>query len=90
MTYHAVVPTDVDRIDPKLFELARLVSTATLTSQLQRRGFANTCMHGVLPLRPDLRLAGQAFTLRYIPHARTSIPLRPKIAPASSGSLLSP
>ena len=52
---------------PEIVELARRVSTATLTSQLQKRGFGNTFMHGVLPLRADLRLAGQAFTLRYIP-----------------------
>src|SRR5437763_12419260 len=43
------------------------ISTASLTSQLQKRGFASTFMQGVLPLRPDLRLAGQAFTLRFIP-----------------------
>ena len=75
MTYHAVVPTDVDRLDPKSLALARHVSTATLTSQLQKRGFANTFMHGVLPLRPDLRLAGQAFTLRYIPAREDLDPL---------------
>ena len=51
----------------EILELARRVSTATLTSQLQKRGFGNTFMYGVHPLRPDLRLAGQAFTLRYIP-----------------------
>jgi len=67
MTYHALVPADVERLDPKFLELARQVSTATLTSQLLRRGFANTVMYGVVPLRPDLRLAGQTFTLRYIP-----------------------
>ena len=65
--YHAPVPTELDRIDPRLLELATQVSTATLTSQLLKRGFANTFMYGVVALRPDLRLAGQAFTLRYIP-----------------------
>src|SRR5207245_4635813 len=54
-------------INPRLLELATQVSTATLTSQLQKRGFANTFMYGVSALRPDLRLAGQEFTLRYIP-----------------------
>src|SRR5207302_7353418 len=50
-----------------ILELARHVSTATLTSQLQKRGYANTFLYEVRPLRPGLRLAGQAFTLRYIP-----------------------
>ena len=59
--------TPPDRVAPDILELARRISTATLTSQLQKRGFANTFMHGVLPVRPDLRLAGQALTLRNIP-----------------------
>lgn len=45
----------------------RTVSTATLTSQLLKRGFRNTFLAGVYPLRPDLRMVGYAFTLRYIP-----------------------
>jgi regulator of RNase E activity RraA len=44
-----------------------MVSTATLTSQLQKRGFRNTFLRGLTPLRPDLRLVGYAFTLRYVP-----------------------
>lgn len=59
--------TAPDRLAPETLALARRISTATLTSQLQKRGFANTFMHGVLPLRPELRLAGAAFTLRNIP-----------------------
>jgi len=61
------VRTAEDRIAPEILERARRVSTATLTSQLKKHGFANTFMEGVLPLRPSMRLAGQAFTLRYIP-----------------------
>jgi regulator of RNase E activity RraA len=61
------VSTAAPRVAADVLELARRVSTATLTSQLQKRGFANTFMYGVQPLRPTLRLAGQAFTLRYIP-----------------------
>jgi regulator of RNase E activity RraA len=61
------VPTPPDRIAPDIVDLARRISTATLTSQLQKRGFANTFMHDVVPLRPELSLAGQAFTLRFIP-----------------------
>lgn len=43
------------------------VSTATLSSQLHKRGYRQLVMRGVDPLRPELRLVGQAFTLRYIP-----------------------
>ena len=45
----------------------RSVSTATLTSQLQKSGLRNTFLAGLYPLRPDLRMVGYAFTLRYIP-----------------------
>lgn len=45
----------------------RQVSTATLTSQLLKRGFSNTFLRNVIPLRPDLRMVGYAFTLRYVP-----------------------
>src|SRR6266567_8791334 len=61
------VSTAPEPVSPAILEMAKRVSTATLTSQLQKRGFRNTFMQGVLPLRPTLRLAGQAFTLRYIP-----------------------
>lgn len=46
--------------------LAR-VSTATLSTQLLRRGFRSTFLPGLVPTRPDLRLVGSAFTLRYVP-----------------------
>ncbi len=43
------------------------VSTATLSSQLLKRGFRQLVPRDVRPLRPDLRLVGQAYTLRYLP-----------------------
>jgi regulator of RNase E activity RraA len=43
------------------------VSTASLTSELLKLGFRNTFMTGIRPLRPDRRMVGYAFTLRYIP-----------------------
>ena len=44
------------------------VSTATLTTQLFKRGFRNVFIHGLRPLNPARdRLCGPAFTLRYIP-----------------------
>jgi regulator of RNase E activity RraA len=43
------------------------VSTASLTSELLKLGFRNTFMAGIRPLRPDQRMVGYAFTLRYVP-----------------------
>ncbi len=43
------------------------ISTATLTSILIKRGIRRSFMLDVFPLAPHLRLAGIAFTLRYIP-----------------------
>jgi regulator of RNase E activity RraA len=60
-------PAGSQNVAPETFALLKRVSTATLSSQLHRRGFRQLVMRGVLPLRPDLRLAGRAFTLRYIP-----------------------
>lgn len=48
-------------------DLLREVSTATLTSQLHHHGLTNCFIRGLQPLRPDLRMVGQAFTLRYVP-----------------------
>lgn len=42
------------------------VSTATLTTQLLNRGFRNTFL-SLSPLRPDMRVVGYAFNLRYVP-----------------------
>ena len=44
------------------------VSTATLTTVLFKRGLRNTFIDGARPLNPRAcRMAGPAFTLRYIP-----------------------
>jgi regulator of RNase E activity RraA len=44
------------------------VSTATLTTALFKRGLRNTYVQGARPLNPQsCRMAGPAFTLRYIP-----------------------
>jgi regulator of RNase E activity RraA len=45
----------------------KTVSTATLTSLLYKRGFRNVFIQGARPLKPGQRLAGPAYTLRYIP-----------------------
>ena len=45
-----------------------LVSVATLTTLLMKRGLRNTYIQGSLPLNPDGRqMVGEAYTLRYIP-----------------------
>jgi regulator of RNase E activity RraA len=54
-------------VDSETFAKLRTISTATLTSQLLKRGFQNTFMAGLFPLRPDMRMVGYAFTLRYVP-----------------------
>jgi regulator of RNase E activity RraA len=53
--------------EPPEFLALRQVSTATITSQLLRRGFRNTFLSGLQAQRPDLRMVGRAFTLRYVP-----------------------
>lgn len=60
MTDHLVVSAEVDAA-------LRVVSTATLTAQLLRRGIRTSFLAGVRPLRPDLRMVGRAITLRYVP-----------------------
>lgn len=48
-------------------DMLKTVSTATLTSLLYKRGFRNVFIQGSRPLKPGQRMAGPAFTLRYIP-----------------------
>ena len=52
---------------PDTLETLKRTSTATITSQLLLRGLRNTFIARLTPLRPDLRMAGYAFTLRYVP-----------------------
>lgn len=56
-------------LDPAMLEALRHVSTATLTTQLFKRGLRNTFMQGVGPLASHSgpNLVGPAFTLRNIP-----------------------
>lgn len=49
-------------------DLLGKASTATLTTQLFKRGLRNTFLAGVAPLNTgSSRMVGEAFTLRYIP-----------------------
>ena len=56
-----------------LDELAR-IGTATLSTQLVKRGIRRHRIRGAAPLLPDRRIAGPAFTLRFLP-AREDLPL---------------
>ena len=60
------VPRPAAVSDEVLAQL-REVATATLTTQLQRRGIRNPFITGLRPTRPDLRMVGFAHTLRYVP-----------------------
>ena len=55
------------RVSPETLATLREVSTATISAQLLKRGFAQMFWQGIAPLRPDLRMVGQAVTLRFIP-----------------------
>lgn len=53
---------------PELIELFKKISTATLTTVLLKRGVKNVWIRGSFPLFNDQkRVAGPAFTLRFIP-----------------------
>ncbi|SES38996.1 fumarylacetoacetate hydrolase family protein [Actinokineospora terrae] len=58
---------DVPAIKPETEAALRQVSTATLSSQLRKRGLNHTFLNGLAPARPDLRMVGTAHTLRYLP-----------------------
>jgi regulator of RNase E activity RraA len=53
-------------MDRETLELLKQASTATISTQLLARGLRNTFLHGLKPLTKT-RMAGPAFTLRYIP-----------------------
>ena len=55
------------QISRETIDLLLIPSTATLTSVLRQHGITQTFMHGVAPLRPNMKMAGPAFTLRYLP-----------------------
>jgi 5-oxopent-3-ene-1,2,5-tricarboxylate decarboxylase / 2-hydroxyhepta-2,4-diene-1,7-dioate isomerase len=50
-----------------VLDTLRGIATATLTTQLQRRGIRNPFIAGLRATRPDLRMVGIAHTLRYVP-----------------------
>ncbi|NEN06927.1 fumarylacetoacetate hydrolase family protein [Diaminobutyricibacter tongyongensis] len=54
-------------LTPELRARIASVSTATLSSQLRKRGLDDVSIDGLRPTRPDTRLIGRARTLRFIP-----------------------
>lgn len=53
--------------DPGTLDVLKTVRTSTLTTLLFKRGFRNVFIQGARPLKPGQRMAGPAYTLRYIP-----------------------
>ncbi|GAA3129193.1 fumarylacetoacetate hydrolase family protein [Streptosporangium carneum] len=54
-------------LDEETVAALKSVSTATISSQLRKRGIDHHFIEGVKPARPDLRMVGIARTLRYLP-----------------------
>ncbi len=56
------------QLDPRIKQLLMQVSTATLHTALFKQGLRNTYIQGVSRINAkDVKMVGQAFTLRYIP-----------------------
>ncbi|MBO1269560.1 fumarylacetoacetate hydrolase family protein [Arthrobacter cavernae] len=55
-------------LTPELKKKLESVCTATLSSQLRKRGLDNVSIDGLQATRPDRRVVGLARTLRYVPN----------------------
>lgn len=55
-------------LSPELKGKLESVCTATLSSQLRKRGLNNVSIDGLTSTRPDRRIVGLARTLRYVPN----------------------
>jgi regulator of RNase E activity RraA len=60
------MPDDIT-VSQETLDQLRVPSTATLTSILNKHGLWNAFMYGVTPLAPGMKMAGPAYTMRYIP-----------------------
>nr|WP_247047469.1 fumarylacetoacetate hydrolase family protein [Arthrobacter rhizosphaerae] len=56
------------RLSPELKAKLESVCTATLSSQLRKRGLNNVSIDGLTSTRPEKRIVGLARTLRYVPN----------------------
>ncbi|MFP5314340.1 MAG: fumarylacetoacetate hydrolase family protein [Actinomycetes bacterium] len=57
-----------EALSPELKKKLESVATATLSSQLRKRGLNNVSIDGLQATRPDRRVVGLARTLRYVPN----------------------
>jgi len=64
----AGLPVATSVLTPELKATLESVSTATLSSQLRKRGLDNVSIDGLASTRPDRRVVGLARTLRYVPN----------------------
>ena len=55
-------------LTPELKAKLESVATATLSSQLRKRGLNNVSIDGLQATRPEKRVVGFARTLRYVPN----------------------
>lgn len=55
-------------LSPELKKKLEGVATATISSQLRKRGLDNVSIDGLQSTRPDRRVVGLARTLRYVPN----------------------
>ena len=64
----AGLPAPASVLTPELKAKLEGVATATLSSQLRKRGLNNVSIDGLQATRPDRRVVGLARTLRYVPN----------------------
>ncbi|WP_066285145.1 fumarylacetoacetate hydrolase family protein [Arthrobacter sp. B6] len=64
----AGIPAPAPALSPELKAKLESVATATLSSQLRKRGLNNVSIDGLQATRPDRRVVGLARTLRYVPN----------------------
>ncbi|MGX5716689.1 fumarylacetoacetate hydrolase family protein [Arthrobacter sp. MAHUQ-56] len=64
----AGLPAAASALSPGLKAKLESVATATLSSQMRKRGLNNVSIDGLQATRPDRRVVGLARTLRYVPN----------------------
>ncbi|MDQ0662632.1 5-oxopent-3-ene-1,2,5-tricarboxylate decarboxylase/2-hydroxyhepta-2,4-diene-1,7-dioate isomerase [Arthrobacter ulcerisalmonis] len=64
----AGLPAVGPALSPELKAKLESVATATLSSQMRKRGLNNVSIDGLQATRPDRRVVGLARTLRYVPN----------------------
>ena len=64
----AGLPAAPSALSPELKAKLESVATATLSSQMRKRGLNNVSIDGLQGTRPDRKVVGLARTLRYVPN----------------------